>query len=436
MNGLGRSRPSSPARPSPVGTVGFLFVGNDTRGMNRFPAFAAALLLCLAAIGGVAVSGAAGGAEQTDGGVDRSMTVRPVENSSGYLSPRPESIDRSESETAGIDVSGAIEAEAGELRSVYALETLQRQYENAETDAERTAVLEDGIERLSTRVDALEANERTAIREFNGGQRGADGLLRTLATTHREAEATDEALVWLEERADDVGADGVAERAATERVRLVPMSGPTRAELSGAIGGASSSRFHVETTGDGIAVATVDPASGRYLRAAHDPTAKRADVTDQYGGNPSPALDRFSELYPWAIRSFGAIDAIGPAQVRLYQLRAEHPHGQLGTFLDSGSRNVLYEQQRLDPGAMPTTTVTRRGEGLRLVVETTRAGGPLGVELLDPATGERVDGTVALDGETVGTTGADRLWTVAPRGPTEINATHEGGSVTLETRFD
>ncbi len=395
-----------------------------------------ALLLCMAPIGGVVVaSDTAGESPQTTEETDRSMSVVTVENSSEYLAPSPDAIDRTERRTVGLDVTGALEGDTGQLRGVYLLETLQRQYRNADTNDERRAVVERGAEQLSQRVDELENKERTAIQGFNDDTVGEYELLRTLATVHREAEVTDEALEWLGTAADDVGAEVVSERAATEQVRLVPMDGPVRDQLSRAIERGSTSRVHVETVDDGVVLATMTRTGDTYLREAHDPTAKAADVSDQYEGNPSPALDRFAELYPWSINSFDTIDAIGPAQVRLYRFGASHPHGELETYLDSGSTEILYETQRIDTRSVPTETRQRTDGDLRLVLNTTRAGGPLGVSVLDTTTEERVDATVELNGEPVGSTAGDRLWTIAPRGTTTIEATHGGETVTLNTNF-
>ncbi len=405
--------------------------------MDGLRVLVVALLLCVAPIGGVVVaSDTASEPQQTTEGSDTSMSVVTVENSSEYLAPSADAIDRSGQRTAGIDVTGALEADVGQLRSVYLSETLQRQYRNADTDDERRAVLERGAERLTQRVEELETKERTAIRQFNDDEVGEYELLRTLATVHREAAATEEALVWLEGAANDVGDEAVSERAKTEQVRLVPMDGPVRDQLSRTIESGLSSRIHVETAGDGIVLAAVDRTGDTYLREAHDPTAKATDVPDQYDGNPSPALDRFSELYPWSIGSFDGIDAIGPAQVRLYRFGASHPHGELATYLDSGSTEIIYEMQWIDTDSVPTETRQRTDGDLRLVLNTTRAGGPLSVSVLDTATDERVDATIELNGEPVGSTDGDRLWTVAPRGTVTIEATHGGETVTFETNFE
>jgi hypothetical protein len=396
-----------------------------------------ALLFCLTPIGGgVAASDTVAGPFQTDETPDRSMTVVADGNTSEYLAPPPEAIDRTGTRTAGIDVAGAIEADTGQLRSVYLHETLREQYRSADTDTERRAVVERGVGRFSDRTETLEAKQREAIRQFNDGSMSERELLRTLATVHREAEATMAALRWLETIADDIGMAEAADRAATERVRLVPMEGPVRERLSNTFEGGPESRIYVETAGGGVVLATVGPIGDTYLREAYDPTAKRTDVPDRYGGDPSPALERFTELYPWTIQSFDAIDAMGPSQVRLYRFRANHPHGELETYLDSGSTDILYEIQRNDLASIPTETATRTAGELRLLVNVTRPGGPLGVSAVDATTGDPVDATVEINGEPIGSTDGEQLWTVAPRGAATVNATYGGEAVTFETRFD
>ncbi len=396
--------------------------------------FVIALLLCAVAVGGAAIvaSDTAHGPLQVANESDRPMSVVTVQNSSAYLAPQPGVIDRTEKRTVGLDVAGAIEADSGELRSVYIHETLQRQYQNADSDTDRRIVLERGAAQLSERTTEIETKERRAIRQFNDGSVSEYELLRTLSTVHREAEATREALEWLETTADDHGIDDLREQAATEQIRLMPMDGPVRAQVTQTFERGTTSRVYVETVDEGVILSTVSPR-GTYLREAHDPTAKRADTSDQYGGNPSPALDRFTELYPWAINSFDGIDAIGPAQVRLYRFGASHPHGTLETYLDSGSTEILYEKQWLDPGSMPTTVYERTEGDLRLIVNTTRAGGPLGVSVVDTTTDEPVNAAIELNDESIGSTGGDRLWTVAPRGTTTVNATYNDETVTLDT---
>ena len=395
------------------------------------------LLLCLAPIGGVVVASDSPVDPQQDSeDIERPMTVFTAHNTSGYLAPEIDDIDRTDAQTSAIDVAGAVDADAGELRSTYRTETLQQRYAAAETTTEREQILEDGAERLFDRADELAITEQAAIRQYNDGAVSTRELLRGLTIVTREAHETMRALEWLESSADDLGMDSVAERAATEQVHLMPMQGPVRSQLSDAMAGETTLRVHVETVDDGVVIAAIDQRTQTYVREAHDPTAKAADRSDRYGGNPSPALDRFSELYPWAINSFDGIDAIGPEQVRLYRFSATHSHGELETYLDSGSTEILYEKQRLDPNGMPSTVLERTEGDLRLVVNTTRGGGPLGISVLDATTEDPVDATIELNDDPIGSTDGDRRWTLAPRGTMTINATHNGEAVTLETSLE
>ena len=396
----------------------------------------ALLLLSVASVGGVVVADAVVESGQPQEGTESpsvSMTVFTAENTSEYLGIPADAIDRTDDRTAGLDVGAAVEADAGSLESAYLADRLEQRYRNADTDAEREAVVEDASEQLTEHVDMLVAAERAAIGQYNQGTIGTQELLRTLTAVSRSAETTIGTLEWLETTADELDMDAEADRAATDRVRLVPMSGPVRAELADAVAGNGDHRVHVETAGDGIVLAAIDPAGDAYVREAHDPGAKTDSIGDQYGGNPSPALDRFTELYPWAINNFDGIDALGPEQVRLYRFSATYSHGSLETYLDSGSTDILHERQRVHPETAPSTVVERTQGDLRLLVNTTRAGGPLGVTVVDTTSGETVDAAIELNGDRIGSTDGERLWTVAPRGSMNVTAIRGDETVTLET---
>jgi hypothetical protein len=406
--------------------------------MDGTRAIAAALFLCVASIGGVVVadtSGSTDGMPQTTTASDGSMVVFAADNTSGYLVPRSEDIDRTDNQATGLDVAAAVEADAGSLERAHDRSTLERRHENADSIAERQAIVERGVEGLTSRIDSLSEREKTAIQQYNDGEIETRELLWTLAVVYREAEQVAITLEWLETTADDSGADAAAERVAIERVRLVSMRGPVRATLADAVSGGDTIRIHVETADTGLVLATVDSGGDTYLREAHDPSAKTTDVGDQYEGNPSPALERFSTLYPWATDHFDAIDALGTEQVRLYRFSSTHPHGELETYLDSGSEEILHERQRIEPADVPSRTIARTEGDRRLVVNATRAGGPLGLSVVDATTAEPVDAEIAVNGDPIGPTDGDRIWTVAPRGSAMINATSGGETVTVEATF-
>jgi hypothetical protein len=147
-----------------------------------------------------------------------------------------------------------------------------------------------------------------------------------------------------------------------------------------------------------VYLTAVDGDDGTYLREAHDPSARDPRTPDQYGGSPLLALERMERVYPWVTENNLGVSAspIGPTFDRVYRFSIPHPHGELETYLDSGSEAVTVEFQRNDLDSLPTETTRTTANGLRLVVETTRGGGPVGVSALDDTTGDPVDATVEL----------------------------------------
>jgi len=420
-------------------TGGFLFFGLVTTRMNGTRTFVVALLLLsVASVGGVVVADAVGESEQPQEGAESpggSMTVFAAENTSEYLGIPADAIDRTDDRTAGLDVGAAVGADAGTLESAYLGDQFEQRYRNAETDAEREAVVEDASRQLTEHVDTLVAAERTAIDRYNRGATGTRELLRALTAVGRSAEATIGALEWLETAADDLNMDAEADRAATDRARLVPMDGPVGAELSDAAAGGGDRRVHVETAGDGIVLAAIDPAGEAYVREAHDPSARDSQTPDQYDGSPLFALERIEEVYPWVTENDLGISAspIGPVHDRIYRFTVPHPHGRSRRISTAVPRTSSTRDSASVRRSAPSTVVERTQGELRLLVNTTRAGGPLGITAVDATSGETVDAAVELNGDRIGATGGDRLWTVAPRGSMNVTATRGDATVTLET---
>lgn len=384
------------------------------------------------------VLGSVGGVTATEAPAP-SMSVLSAENTSEYLTPGTEDIDRTSQKTAGLDVAGAVSTNVGEVRATYHQTAMERSYRNAETESERRTIVAESADSVVNRSRQLESKAETAVQRYGAGEIDETELTRTVAMLDRNAEATVQSIRWLEVRADRLGMDETEKRLASERVRLLPLQGPVRGNLDNAISGDGDIRVHIEVNESGLILAQM--ADGgvpeTYLREAHDPDARTVNIEDRYGGNPSPALDRIEELYPWVTENgVGSVGATGPALVRLYVFEYSHPHGELETYLDSGSADILYEVQRNDPEAVPTTTRWLVQGDLRVQLNSTRGGGPLGVSVVDETTDQRVDAEVEIDGDSIGSTEGGELWTVAPRGATTINATHDGQTVTYETDFE
>lgn len=393
-----------------------------------------ALLLCLAPLGGVS----AGAAQDQAQDPDRTMTIVSAGNTSEYLSPPPEAIDRTGQRTTSIDVAGAVGSNAGEVRVTYRYDSLQRAYREADTAEDRRAVVRNGTSRLVERVDALEGSERRAIQRYRDGETGERELLRRLAAVDREARAAESSLEWLEDRADDNGMAEVESRLALQRTRLRPFQGPVRTRIDRALDGDGEARVHVDAGSDGLVLAAVvDDGDAVYVREAHDRSARTEDVSQRANPNLSAAEKRLQELYPWTTSNgTPAASLMGPDYARLWRFTYTHSHGNLETYLDAHTDEVVLERQRKDPEAVPSTTITKTDGDLRVRINVTRAGGPLGVAAYDRDTDEPIDADVEVNGDPVGATDGERLWTVAPRGELAVTVTDRRGEVTYETNLE
>ena len=399
--------------------------------MNGSRAVVFALLCCLASVSGVAV--------QAQTGNESTMSVTPNNGTAEYLAPPPSAIDRSERSTAGLDVAGAVSDNAIELQTTYQRVNFQRAYRNAETDTERRMILRNAAEWYTERTDRLEQRRRTTIQQYGRGDISSGELFRTLSAVDRGASVMESNIGWFENNAEDLGMSGVQSQLDTDRVRLITLQGPLGDALGEALEGERPLLVHVDVSGNATVLATVKPDAGQptYVREAYDPSARSIGVPDTYDGDLSPALDRIESLYPWVTDNGSpTVDFIGPDAARLYRFEYDHPHGSLLTYLDGGSENVVREIQRNDPESVPTNTVETVDGGLLLRLNTTRAGGPLGVTVLNETSGEPVAATVAINGQRTAHTDGGRIWTVAPRGTVTVNATHDGRSLSVTTTLE
>ena len=399
--------------------------------MNGSRAVVFALLCCLASVSGVAV--------QAQTGNESTMSVTPNNGTAEYLAPPPSAIDRSERSTAGLDVAGAVSDNAIELQTTYQRVNFQRAYRNAETDTERRMILRNAAEWYTERTDRLEQRRRTTIQQYGRGDISSGELFRTLSAVDRGASVMESNIGWFENNAEDLGMSSVRSQLDTDRVRLITLQGPLGDALGEALEGERPLLVHVDVSGNATVLATVKPDAGQptYVREAYDPSARSIGVPDTYDGDLSPALDRIESLYPWVTDNGSpTVDFIGPDAARLYRFEYDHPHGSLLTYLDGGSENVVRETQRNDPDSVPTNTVETVDGGLLLRLNTTRAGGPLGVTVLNETSGEPVAATVAINGQRTAHTDGGRIWTVAPRGTVTVNATHDGRSLSVTTTLE
>ena len=390
------------------------------------------VLLSLAPLAGVA-------AVEPSADLQRMQVVSGTDTAE-YLAPAHQDVNRSGQPTATIDVGGAVGSGVGEARVAHLRSSLERRYAAADTDEERAEVVRNGTVRLSERAENLSDEHDRTVAAYGDGEMEDAEFVRRIALLHRQADALLEAVEWLEVVAADHDLDPEVDRLQTDRVALYELHGPVGADLAAAAEGEGDVRVHVDSSGQGLVLATMvqTDRGPEYVRQTTDPTAWTHVIEDRYDRDPGLAFDRIEELYPWVVEhagSFSASAPIGPAATRVYPVELSHAHGDLEVYLDGGSGDVYREVQVTDPELVPTGTQEATSGNLQLVANTTHAGGPLGVTVVDMDTGEPVDAAVDVNGDHVGSTEGERLWTVAPRGDATVNATYQGETVRLDLHF-
>lgn len=380
------------------------------------------------------------------------LPITGGENTTAYLDIDPSDVESSRFATATIDVGGAAALDRAELEGRHAYFDIVESFTAAETTADRQAALELAFDRLETHVASLERRERTALAAFNRGDMSPRTYLRELAVIDASADALSDPLAQTYEYTDSMRNPPVPpERIAELKSRLVGLRGPVRDRTAAAMRGESDRlRVFVETSDTGVVLATVSGSefNRQYVREAYLPTARDPDGTDQFrterGYNLEAARDRASELYPWTFANAGptstGLRTGEPYLYRagVYSISVDHPHGTAGqgdlvTYLDGATGQVFREIQFKDVSDVPIASPrSNLSEGLRVEVNRTHVGGPLSVRVTENATGTPVAARVSLDGEPVGTTGADGLlWTVAPRESFTVTASAGDRNVTV-----
>lgn len=311
--------------------------------------------------------------------------------------------------------------------------TLDERLASAERREQEKQVLNTYKYNIEQRIISLLARERTAIRNFKNGSLSTRGYVRTLARLDAEAADVREAIDKLETRADRIPKFSMEQEAWSLKADLVVLEGPVRDRVASSLQGiAPPTRVYVASTDTGVVLSAI--VDGEYVREALRSDYRNPSEQDRLTlpGAKELVLDQ----YPWAAANRITTNTDGRYGKNVYRVTILHSHGKLTAYVDGGTERVFREYQRknlLGIDSVPTAeAVTNATDGANLLVNRTYAGGPLRIRLVNE-TGAPLDGTVAVDGRTVGATGDDGvLWTVAPgerftvsatRGSTTINAT-------------
>jgi hypothetical protein len=397
--------------------------------MSGFRVVAFALLLAVVTAGGFAVGATQGG---------QTMSVQTVENGSNYLGPNASDVDRSRQGATSLDAAVAVRANAGGVRATFSAESVKRKYLAAANDTDRRRVVRSETDRLARHVEVLERREAETIEGYAAGDLDEADLFRRLAIIDGEANTRADTAAWLQSRAAadlDMGAE--SSRLSTLRIRLLALSGPVRTQVASGMNGSETSRVQAEAAGGGLVLATVDRNENGddvYVREAYTPAIRTRGQTDRYAGNLPEVAARIGELYTWVnnrTADVGIQQLIGGDGARLYSMEVRYEGGRVTPYLDGGTDRVEKEEQRQRTVELPTDrrNATSDDGELDVTIRTTYPTGPLGVNPTNPATNRTVNATVFVNDDRVGPTNRETLWTVAPRGPTNVTVVYRDSRV-------
>jgi len=383
--------------------------------MVRTTVVAAAVLVLLLAPALPAASAAAPAPSPDTGasdGVEALTEPIPVQrNTTAVLLFGPD--ERGALDTPGPDLSTALATGHDTTAGTIDDRTLRRRYAAADNETRRD-LLSAALERISARIDGLDATERTVRRGYANGTYTSSEAVERLAGLDPVARSLDDTLGFAERKADDLSADDLRSTARTLRSSLVAHYGPVRERLADAVvDGGPSAPTYAAGTASGVRFGVVE--NGTHYHESYE----FPETTSQSpsGVSIDAAEERASDLYPWAWNASTrtTIDVVGS---ETYRVTLHHPHGTLTSYIDVASLDVIKETQRTDLTAYPPGPATEPTESgdLAVVVNRTYPGGPLRVRALD-TDGAPVNASVRVANEDAGYTGDDGVaWAVGGGG--------------------
>ena len=321
--------------------------------------------------------------------------------------------------------------------------TFEVQFAQLESKGDKRDIIFKYATQLQSRTETLEAREMNARRGVQNGSVSAVEYVQTIARINEESKRLQKELGLIKSYTDRVQFPLNDYLGSLEK-RLISLEGPVRNEAVGMItGDSTSANMYVEVAEHGIILSTID--NGVYTREVYRTDLRKVSTDGRLTSDRAELV--MNQTYPWAFEQRN-LDRWRGGDIKGYHTyELGYPHGRIFAYIDTNSKSVFKAaqwkyltlagaQQNEGTATMPVGPGDTANEsGLILTVNRSYAGGPMYVALQDNETGEFVEGTVAIDNETVGKTTTDGgLWTLSPAGSFNVTASSGLDVVTVETR--
>ncbi|MBX0296328.1 DUF7096 domain-containing protein [Haloarcula nitratireducens] len=402
--------------------------------MRPLSALLVALLFVSAAVAPAAGWSASATQQQT--AAPPAPRVATIENTTNHLTIPDTEVRTSSFNESGIDVGTAVAAGSTSLHQRHEAAAFESRFGRLDSEFERTQHIRRALSSIETEEAELDRRQQTAIRRYANGEITATEFLRARSMVDTESRELAQRLNRVKSTAEIAPDYSTSDRMTTRMNNIFgnlrTLQGPVGEQLTESMSGAGGADVvYLESSTDAYMLATID--GSQYVRETRLGSQRASNRTDAFaeadGDRLVAAVERGRELYPWTYqRQLPSVNAYGDTGI--YRLAAQTSNGQLTFFLDGGTTNVFYELQHRDLNSVRTTdTETAFEDGLRVTIDQSYETGPLVMSVVEEESSEPVDGTVEINGQTVGRTGSNgHLWTVQPRGSYTINVTTENGT--------
>jgi hypothetical protein len=317
------------------------------------------------------------------------------------------------------------------LQATYKSNLVQAKLEAASNESTRRAELLDGAARIEKDLEGLRTYHRNTYRSYQSGTIDEETVLLRLMFVHMAADGYEMPLERLRESDEQVPDTSVRREHRALKGDLLTMQGAVRNDVVASMqAGSITDDLHLMAHQNGTVLISLSDKT--FVREAYrdDRRTRGSSPADQISSYNRKAED----LYPW-ISKVDPLDNIrgGPEGDMVAVDLVASDDDVVSTYMNAVTKEIIREDKRLQTGNIPTREPTSRSDGqMTIIVNQTYSAGPMQVRLVDAGTNQPLDGTIRVDGQPVGRTGADgSVWVVRPPGVNSVEATLGSRSLTI-----